>query len=188
MNEKQHNPTEAIVTAVASLSSLQGVAVQEKEKWYDNVQKWVIRCQLTIDSPNPELILNKTDWYIWLEGIYPQGEIELIPAKKNGITKTFHHQFYNSQGDQDVPWRSGIICAKTEMFWLKKTVYDIEPFEPENRLKWHLNRALEWLCDAAVGNLVKDGEFFELPDYNTSSNLYTIVFCESQETELELLK
>jgi len=173
--------TGPINKASASLNGLQGIKLLEEWQWYEKKKRWVNRCRITIDSPNKDLIPNETYWYIWLEATYPQGEVELIPAKQNGITKTFHHQFYNEEGEVNVPWRKGTICAKTEMFWLKRSGYDIEPFECENRLKWHINQVLQWLLDAATGNLVKKGDPFELPDYNTSEKFYTIAFCESHE-------
>ncbi|MBW7992072.1 MAG: ThiF family adenylyltransferase [Planctomycetes bacterium] len=181
MNESEKKLTEPINKAFSSLNVLHEVKILEECHWYENSKRWVIKCQINIDSPNKELIHNKTDWYIWLEATYPQGEVELVPAKQNGITKTFHHQFYNSER-AGVPWRNGIICAKTAMSWLKRSCYDEEPFESEKRLKWHIERVFQWLLDAATGNLVKKGEFFELPDYNTSDKPYTIAFCESQET------
>jgi hypothetical protein len=182
MNESEKKLIEPINKASASLNNLHELKLLEECQWYENVKRWVIKCQIKIDSPNKELIPNETDWYIWLEATYPRGEVELIPAKQNGITKTFHHQYYNGESACGVPWRNGIICAKTEMSWLKRNCYDEEPFEPENRLKWHIERLFQWLLDAATGNLVLKGDLFELPDYNTSNKFFTIAFFESQET------
>ena len=105
MNKDEKKLTEPIKKANASLIDLQGVKLLEKWWWYEEWQwyeelqrferkgRWVIRCRITINSPNRELVPNETDWYIWLEATYPRGEVELIPAKHNGITKTFHHQY-----------------------------------------------------------------------------------------------
>jgi len=182
MSAEDSKPTKDIEQAFTSISNLQGIRTLEGLRWYENVNLWVIKCRITIGSPNKELIPNETDWYIWLETAYPRGKVELLPAKENGITKTFQHQYYNSQGEIDVPWRNGLICARTGMFWFRRSDYDIEPFEPENRLKWYMEQMLEWLSRAAAGNLVKEGEVFELPDYNTSQKPCTIAFCESPET------
>jgi hypothetical protein len=182
MHEYKQKITESISKAIASIDSLQGVKLLEGLRWFENVTRWVIKCRITIESPNKDLIPNETDWYILLEGNYPRGEVELIPAKQNGITKTFQHQYYNGKGEACFPWRKGIICARTTMFWLNRKGYDIEPFEPENRLGWNIKQAIQWLLDAAKDNLVNDNELFELPDYSTYNKPYTIAFCESQET------
>jgi len=182
MSEQEIKPTEAIKTAFASLNSLESVQVIEELQWHDGRKWWFIKCRLTIQSADTSLVPNKTDWYVSLQNMYPRGEIELIPAKENSITKTFLHQYYNSNGIEEEPWRRGIICAKTAMSWLKRTGYDIEPFEPEKRLRWHLEQALKWLKDAASENLAINGELFELPDYNSCNKPYSVVFCESDKT------
>ncbi|MFA5240535.1 MAG: ThiF family adenylyltransferase [Phycisphaerae bacterium] len=182
MSEEPRKLPDVIRLASESLEPLRNVRVIEEWRWYDDKKGWAIKCRLTIGSPNTELVPNETDWYLIVENGYPRGEVELIPAKNNSITKTFQHQYYNAQGHANVPWRNGRICAKTSMFSLKKQEYDIEPFEPKDRLKWHVERAIQWFYDAAAGQLVSNGEFFELPDYDTLNKPYTISFCESQET------
>lgn len=180
MNKDEKIPTEQIKKASESLNYLRGVKVLEDWWWHD--KRWVIKCRLSINSPNKSLVPNETDWYILIEKSYPQGTISIIPAKQNGITKTFQHQYYNSFGSMYVPWRNGNICAQTEMYWFQRDNYDSEPVEPSNRLKWHIERTVKWLLDAATGNLIKEGELFELPDYNTAEKFYTIAFCECHET------
>ncbi len=182
MNEKAAEPTRSIEIGCASLNGLESIQVIEGLKWYEDKKWWTVKCRLTIQSADTSLVPHETDWYAAVQETYPRGEVELIPAKERSITKTFPHQYYNSHGSPDTPWRNGIICAKTALSWLKRSGYDIEPFEPESRLKWHLEQALKWLEDAASGTLIKDGELFELPDYNFTNNAYSIIFCESNET------
>lgn len=181
MNE-HCNTTEAIEVAIASLNGLASIQIIDGLQLHVNRNWWSIKCRLTIQSIDTSLVPNETDWYVTFRNTYPRGAINLIPAKENSIEKTFQHQYYNGQGFQNEPWRNGIICAKSGFSWLKKRGYDTEPFEPENRLKWHLEQALNWLTDAASGNLVTEGGLFEFPDYNTTDKLYTISFCESEET------
>ena len=49
------------------------------------------------------------------------------------------------------------------------------------RLAWHVERLMEWLRAAAAGNLVRDGDPFELPDFCQKSSP-TLAFNETQES------
>ena len=55
---------------------------------------WTIHFRIQIKSTGE--IPPETLWYAILPEAYPYGEIELCPAKKGGIEKTYWHQSYNS--------------------------------------------------------------------------------------------
>ncbi len=142
----------------------------------------MLKCRLRVDSENTRLVPLQTDWYITVADTYPRGDIEFGPAKEDGITATFQHQFHNGLGPRELPWRSGRICSKSSLFRLRKDAYADEPFRADKRLRWNVERTRAWLVDASKGALVVSGDPFELPDYATRSARYTIAFCESPES------
>jgi len=174
-------PTAEILEGSANLKGVPGVTALEEWKQY-LPWEWVLKCRLRVDSENTEAVPPETDWYITVADTYPRGDIEFDPAKENGITATFQHQFYNGFRPGELPWRSGRICAKGSLFKLRKDAYVEEPFEADRRLRWNVERTREWLLDASKGTLVELGEPFELPDYRTKSAPYTIAFSESPES------
>jgi hypothetical protein len=178
----QSRPPDRILVASEAVTCLQGVELLGEWVWYHRQSRWARKCRLSIKSANHNLVPDETDWYILADAAYPNNDVDLVPAKEGGITCTFQHQYYNGVGEGDVPWRGGLICAKTPMFSLRKRAYDREPFEVEKRLAWHLCRAREWLQHAADGALAEEGEPFELPDYNCLSSPFTVAYCESSET------
>lgn len=170
-----------ILRATESLS-IEGFSQLDTWQWFENLAQWVLKCRLSIQSTNVELVPNQSDWYIILEKEYPFGPIEFLPAIENGISKTFQHQFYNDVSKEGLPWRVGKICVKPGLYQLSREDYDIEPYEISERLKWNVIRAQKWLEDASSGTLVRQGELFELPDYNTAKAISSVVFCESTES------
>ncbi|MBW1672402.1 MAG: ThiF family adenylyltransferase [Deltaproteobacteria bacterium] len=173
-------PPENIASATKSLD-VEGFSQLEECQWHEGAGKWILKCRLSIQSADVELVPNDSDWYISLDERYPRGHIEFLPANDGGLTKTFQHQFYNGVGEDDVPWRKGNICAKSGIYHLARAGYDIEPFEVGERLKWHVSRAKEWLEKASSQTLVAQGELFELPDFSTSNMKSSVVFCECFE-------
>lgn len=130
---------------------------------------WTIHFRIQIKSTGE--IPPETLWYAILPEAYPYGEIELCPAKKGGIEKTYWHQSYNSPGRPCTPWRDGNPCVSTNLrFWGRKQ-YDAEPYDVETRLAWHVNRLHDWLMAADAVELVRDGDPFEMPHYPGLSHL-----------------
>ncbi len=121
-----------------------------------------------------------TYWYLHVRATYPYGLVVFYPAKSGGITLTFNHQNHNGPGPDDIPWRCGRLCVDTSLRTLGRQSYDIEPFDPESRLSWHVQRVQEWLNLASRGELVQPGDPFELPYVPSSSDL-KVVFAEGPE-------
>ncbi|MEJ5375061.1 MAG: ThiF family adenylyltransferase [bacterium] len=147
--------------------------------WNELFKKWALRCRLTVKPAG--LIPAKSVWFIVADDDYPWGDIELYPAKDGGIKHTFPHQSHNAEGNPDVPWREGKICVRTSLRYAGRRAYDIEPTSPEERLRWHVMRAKEWLEAAAAGRVAEVGEPFELPDFPRRSHT-TLGFIEDEDS------
>lgn len=154
---------EPLSRAQLSLEMVEGFTLMETFRWNERVKKWTIRFQGSLpelDAGNP---LRTTDWYLTVDQAYPLGLIGIYPAKANGITGTYPHQSYNAEGNTDLPWRTGNICANTQAKIIGRHGYDVEPYTTEDRLLWHCQRAIEWIRCASRGELVLPGEPFEFP-------------------------
>ena len=148
--------------------------------WHEDRSTWVLHCRITADVEPEGPVPRTTDWYLHVPATYPYGQVVFYPAKIRGITRTFNHQNHNGPGPDDVPWRCGRLCVDTSLRTLGRQSYDIEPFDPESRLAWHVQRVQVWLSLASRGELVQPGDPFELPHILFSSNL-KVVFDEGPE-------
>lgn len=165
------------------VESLPWVRLVADLQWFDEYKMWGIHCRIRIDSPKPELVPGETDWWVLVPDSYPYGSIWFHPAKTNGLTVTFPHQKYNGGEDKSAPWRAGEICVRSPAFIFGKHAFDPDPIGHVHRLKWYFLRARQWLLDASAGQLLADGDPFELPDFSAGSpREYTVVNCESVET------
>lgn len=126
-------------------------------------EEWTLHLSITIDALKK--IPKRTEWYVVLPRNYPCGEIEIFPSKVNGITDTYPHQANNAPGQQDCPWLTGNPCLRTSLRSLGRREYDEEPMSVEWRLAWHVRRLKEWLESADRGDLMREGDPFELPAY-----------------------
>lgn len=166
--------------ALRNLEDIEGYELLQGWRTYGTSSDRAFKCRLT--SAHPELgICGATDWFVRVSSAYPRGTIDFLPAKVGGIESTYPHQNYNHVGDQQVPWRTGKICLSTPLRTLGRQVADAEPDDALGRLRWHTERALDWLARAAQGDLLQPGDRFELPHLPTSS-IETVVFGECQDT------
>lgn len=138
--------------------------------WNQRRGKWVLHCAIEAQVAENGPVPVKTVWYILADDVYPSGDVVFYPAKEGGITRTFQHQNYNGVGLPEVPWRSGRLCADTSMRALRRQAYDVEPFDPDERLLWHVLRVQEWLARASRSQLVEPGDPYELPYVPTASD------------------
>ena len=139
--------------------------------WREAREIWALHCRIVADVEPEGPIPHAADWFIHVRDTYPFGQIVFYPAKVGGITDTFQHQNHNSAGPEELPWRRGRLCVDTSLHTLGRRSYDIEPFDPESRLAWHVQRVQEWLRLASRGELVQPGDPFELPDIPFSPGL-----------------
>jgi hypothetical protein len=138
--------------------------ILEDFAWYGRVKKWSMRIRVTCgDHPSTDgLIGPVTHWWVVASPSYPFGNLKIYPDKEQGIGTVFQHQGWNDVSDA-LPWRHGEICVKTSLSKLWRKGFTDEPFSSEERLKWHLGRAKEWIAAAIDDHLVAPGEPFELP-------------------------
>ncbi len=163
-----------------ALESVTGVKMIGDFVWHEDRASWVLRCRITAHVEPGGLVPCTTDWYLHVRATYPYGQVVFYPAKAGGITLTFNHQNHNSPGPDGLPWRCGRLCVDTSLRTLGRHSYDIEPFDPESRLAWHVQRVQEWLNLASRGELVQPGDPFELPHIPSSSD-QKVVFAEGPE-------
>lgn len=154
---------DALSQAQLSVESIDGFVLLEPLKWNDVAKQWALRFRACPDSENTADPLNNSEWYLVLDHCYPFGRIDVFPAKLNGIVETYPHQQYNHGGDPALPWRAGNICTSTQARRVGRQGYDVEPYASEDRLRWHCERAIEWVRCAKEGTLLRSGEPFELP-------------------------
>lgn len=163
-----------------ALESVPGVEMLGDFAWHDDWSIWALHCRITAKVESGSVIPRFTDWFIHVRDIYPYGQVVFYPAKVSGIALTFNHQNHNSAGPDESPWRCGRLCVDTSLRTLGRHSYDIEPFDPESRLAWHVRRVQLWLSLASRGKLVRPGDPFELPHIPFSPGL-KIAFAEGRE-------
>ncbi len=172
-------PPDSLLRARRALEDLPFYELVEDWVWNEFVQRWALRCRLIVEPAG--LIPASTNWYVLVDGDYPWGDIELHPSKDGGLAYTFPHQSYNSEGNADVPWRDGKICAQTSMRYAGRRAFDLEPFSVDERLRWRLIQAREWLRAAAAARVAEKGEPFELPDFPRES-IFELGFIEDEDS------
>ena len=163
-----------------ALESVPGLKMLGDFVWYEDREFWALHCRIAADVESGSLIPRTTDWYIHVHDTYPLGQVVFYPAKVGGVAYTFNHQNHNGAGPDELPWRCGRLCVDTTLRTLGRRSYDVEPFDPESRLVWHVQRVREWLDVASRGELVHPGDPFELPDIPFSSGP-KVVFAEGPE-------
>lgn len=178
--QKMPDVPENLLVGRRAIDGLAGIDLLEDWQWNSDQSSWVLKCALTIDSDHPH-VPSETTWYVIVDPIYPEGDIEFYPSKIGGITTTFQHQNNNSEGPPDLPWRTGNICLHSEFHHIGQFSITDEPLDdPHLRFKWRFERALAWLMAAAKDELVKPGDPFELPHVPISPKFdKTILFVEN---------
>lgn len=172
---------DSLSRAQLSLDGIENITILETLRWYEQAKKWAIRFRISLPKLDIDCHLNTSDWYLTVDEIYPFGYINVYPAKQNGIVETYPHQTYNSEGEPNLPWRSGNICTNTQIKVVGRHGYDVEPYTTNDRLLWHCKRSIEWVSCARKGELVSSDAPFELPQVPPSCEaLETIRFSEGE--------
>lgn len=158
-----------------------GLALHGDFVWHQDLKIWILHCKITAGVRPGGPVPPTTDWFLHVEETYPYGNVIFYPAKIGGITQTFNHQNHNSVGSDELPWRSGRLCVDTSLRTLGRRAYDnVEPFDPDSRLVWHVRRVQEWLGLASRGDLVQPEDPFELPHIPSLPKL-RVIFAEGPE-------
>ena len=132
---------------------------------YDKKQNiWFLHIGITIEY-NVPYIPTTSQWYVVVENNYPKGKIKVYPDIKNSINVTLYHQSNNARIAENGLWRKGALCLEINTL----STFQSEPNSIDERLLYHVARAINWLELAANNELVSKDEPFELPDFNTSN-------------------
>lgn len=157
-----------------ALEGMKGVSIVEDFKWDAELQRWILHCRITLDSES-EFVPRSTDWYVLVEPSYPWGYIRFYPAKEGGLKHTFPHQQYNEDSSSKYPFRTGFLCLDTSVYVIGRHDYDRQPFEAHERLRWHMEAAIEWLTDGQEEQLLRSGDHYELPQFPHSTDTSLLV-------------
>ena len=157
-------PSSDLRLARRSLERLDFVSPISNFIWFDDRKQWLLECSITIDSSPTQFVPKTTNWHVFVDSEYPEGGVHFFPSVDGGIEVTFQHQTYNSILDGQ-SWRTGNLCLEYNTLALARAARIHVPNEPDQKLKWYFRRAIEWLENAASGNLQIKGQRFEMPDF-----------------------
>lgn len=180
MNEDEI--TQRLKTARRELDSLYPVVKMIDDWQFDSENKlWYYHISITIKTENKYFPIT-SQWYVVVEPIYPQGKIKIYPDIENSITTTLYHQSNNYSINKNGLWRNGALCVDVNTL----SSLNPEPFSIEDRMLFHVQRAIEWLYSAANDSLVNSDELFELPEFNHNFFLkYQFAFSEDIVTFMQ---
>jgi hypothetical protein len=178
---EEPQPPKGLLLGRRAVEGIQGVTILHDFRWFDSINSWGLHCKFSLSIAHESPIPAETEWYITVGANYPAGPIHVYPAKVGGITHTFHHQHYNGNDIESLPWRSGDICAEYPLRQLERNPWYSSILKPEIKLASYINRAIEWLVAASTDDLVRNGEPYELPDFNTD-NRVIFAFAEDADT------
>lgn len=158
-----------------ALDSLSQVEIIDEWKFDNELNIWYLHLKIAIEYKTtffPQI----SQWYIVVDSNYPKGKIKVYPDVKNSITVTLYHQANNSKIERNGLWRKGALCLEVNTI----STFQSEPYSVDERLLYHVKRAINWLELAAKGQLVADNEPFELPEF-TLSNVLKMQFAFSED-------
>jgi len=158
-----------------ALDSLSQVEIIDDWKFDVELNIWFLHLCIFIEYSTPHFP-QLSQWYVVAESEYPKGKIKVYPDVDNSIEVTLYHQSNNSKVEKNGLWRKGALCLETNTV----SNFSPEPYSVDERLLYHVKRAINWLELAAKDELVGDGEPFELPDF-TLSNISKIRFAFSED-------
>lgn len=159
-----------------ALDALSQVEIIDEWEFDKELNVWHLHLGITIDYETkhfPQI----SKWYIVVASDYPKGNIKVYPDVKDSITVTLYHQANNSKVERNGLWRKGALCLEVNTL----STFQPEPYNVDERLIYHVKRAVNWLELAARGQLVTDTEWFELPEF-TLSNVFKMQFAFSEDT------
>lgn len=173
---------EKILFARRRLEEVVNLDIVGDLKWDEETGVWYILVKIHVDSPTNISIAEDTMWYIVLQDKYPEGEVKIYPAIDGGIENTFNHQSNNGLLCSNRLWRKGKLC-------LNNPYDDIagigsEPNNYEDKLYWNAIRAVEWVSAAARNQLIKEGDFYEVPDFIITKK-HHIIYNEDMVSMME---
>ncbi|NCC15923.1 MAG: ThiF family adenylyltransferase [Clostridia bacterium] len=158
-----------------ALDSLSQVEIIDDWKFDNELKIWFLHLGISVEYETP-YFPQLSQWYIVAESEYPKGSIKVYPDVVNSINVTLYHQSNNSKVEKNGLWRKGALCLEVNTI----SDFQSEPHNVDERLLYHVKRALNWLEAAAKGKLVSDYEPFELPEF-TLSKILEMKFAFSED-------
>lgn len=159
-----------------ALDSLKQVNILDDWQFDNDLNIWFLHLEISIAQETP-LFPPLSQWYIVAEDKYPKGKIKVYPDVANSITATLYHQSNNAKIEKNGLWRKGALCLEINTI----PPFSTEPYNADERLLYHVKRAINWLELAAKNQLVSVDEPFELPDF-TLNNRLEMQFAFSEDT------
>lgn len=157
--------------------------------WQPAERCWALHFRLRVPLPAEEVrdpdVPEVSDWYVLIAPEFPAGMLSIRPAAEGGLTETYPHQTLNRAPRGREPWRGGVVCVATPARGFGRYVLDDEPRGDVMRLRWRVLRTRSWIEAARRGELLRDGEPFELPIYASSAERNTIAF-DQVATDLDV--
>lgn len=164
MKRKAPPLTAELRAARRALEEVPGAELLEDWRWDDNRKRWGLMLRLEPGLTPTEYVPASTDWRVLVEKVYPEGKIGFYPAAERGLTATFPHQGCNLKEARDEGKLTGKLCLDVPLQALGRRVFEGEPRSASSRLRWHVERAIDWLRLASEDQLAPAGEPFELPE------------------------
>lgn len=156
------------------LDSLPQVEIIDEWKYNADLKVWYLHIIISIEYDSM-VFPSKSQWYVVVDSGYPNGKIKVYPDVNNSLNSTLYHQGNNSSIEENGLWRKGALCLEVNTLKGNQT----EPFTVDERLLYHVMRAINWLELAAQGRLVSSDEPFEMPDFSEKySERMQFVFSE----------
>lgn len=158
-----------------ALDSLLKVKILDDWTFDDELKIWFLHLEISIRDITA-YFPQTSQWYVVVEDKYPKGKIKIYPDVENSINVTLYHQSNNSQVEKNGLWRKGALCLEINTM----PIFQAEPYGVDDRLLYHVERAINWLELAAKKRLVSADEPFELPEF-TLSNVSKMRFIFSED-------
>ncbi len=148
MNAKTEIP-DTILRAFSLLESIEGVTIIEQLSASDKDERpgFAFVCEVPAPSGNTEGIPDIVQLRVVVPNSFPYSAVQVCPLHEE--VRGFPHQ----------DAQSGKLCLPPEY----EAPWDI------SRLKQYVLWAIDWIADAANGELLKPGDPFEVPDFSSGT-------------------
>ncbi|MDE7423670.1 MAG: ThiF family adenylyltransferase [Lachnospiraceae bacterium] len=148
------------------LDLLSKVEIIDDWQFDNELNVWYLHISIMIECETP-YFPQISQWYVVVDSEYPQGKVKVYPDVEKSITVTLYHQSNNSKIERNGLWRKGSLCLEVNTV----SNFQFEPHGIDERLLYHVERAICWLELSAKGKLVTENEPFEFPEFLTNSLL-----------------
>jgi len=153
----------AIERGLRRVRLLASCEVEDAPRFDAATKGWIVSLWLRIEQAGA-FVGTRTKWCVLIDEMYPYGRIAFYPAVEGGLTSTFPHQDRNTFDGEHQGWRQGKLCLDTPFRGERCTTVVRDPVgDADERLRWHVERALAWLRAAAADQLLANGDPFEIP-------------------------